>query len=96
MENLTAAEIEFFGDRVELVDGEVIARPESAEPKPEPEPTPPREHDQDSMHWTQVVKRIEDLTDAREVDEILDAERTGRGRRSVIEAAEQRLKDLSS
>ena len=48
----------------------------------------------DNMSWSSVVKLVQESTDASNVSAILEAERVGKARQSVLDAATLRLKAL--
>lgn len=47
------------------------------------------------LHWRQAVERVEAAQSADEVQALLEAETEGNARKSVIEAIETRLEELS-
>lgn len=47
------------------------------------------------LHWRQAVERVEAAQSADEVQALLEAETEGNARKSVIEAIEARLEELS-
>lgn len=72
---------------------------EDTEPEVEDAPTEDVEdassEDLADLHWRQAVERVEAAQSADEVQALLEAETEGNARKSVIEAIETRLEELS-